>query len=48
MGQLDLYRAFTYDLSGVAALMLTDGLHAITGGFDVAARAAARMMGIAA
>ena len=47
-GQLDLYRAFNADPRGVPALMLADGLHPNAEGYKVAARAGARMLGIAA
>lgn len=47
-GQLDLYRAFVTDPRGVAALLMADGLHPNAAGYDVAAAAGARMLGIAA
>lgn len=47
-GQLDLYRAFISDPRGVNALMLSDGLHPNAAGYEVAGRAGARMLGIAA
>jgi hypothetical protein len=47
-GQLDLYRAFIADSRGVSVLMLSYGLHPNADGYKVAARAGARMLGIAA
>lgn len=47
-GQLDLFRAFTKDSRGVAALTLPDGLHPNNDGYELAGKTAAALFGIGA
>lgn len=47
-GVLDLFRSMSKDSRGIAALLLADGLHPNSDGYDVAAKTGAKLLGIAA